>query len=199
MILQISVFLKKIRLALTLFGKSNYVTVGKNIHICKGVTLWAPDHIVISDNSYIGKNVFIETNVNIGEGVLIANYVQMVGRSDHDYSSIGYPIRFAPWIGNLPTTDLKRKEYIEVHNDVWIGAGSIILGPVVIGKGAIVAAGSVVSKNVEPYSIVGGNPAKLFKMRFTPEEIELHEHKILNGKFEFNPKGLNYSIIKPGK
>ena len=58
-----------------------------------------------------------------------------------------------------------------IKSDAWIGMNAIIMPGVSIGEGAIVAAGSVVSKNVPPYTIVGGNPAKEIKKRFTDSEI----------------------------
>ena len=61
---------------------------------------------------------------------------------------------------------------IVIGNDVWIGAGALLLAGVRIGDGAIVAAGAVVTKDVEPYTIVGGVPAKVIKKRFTDEQIE---------------------------
>jgi acetyltransferase-like isoleucine patch superfamily enzyme len=64
---------------------------------------------------------------------------------------------------------------ITIGNDVWIGARSIILDGVSIGNGAIIGAGSVVSKDVPPYSIVGGVPAKLIRMRFEKDEIDFLE------------------------
>lgn len=63
------------------------------------------------------------------------------------------------------------KGSIVIGNDVWIGLNSTILSGVTIGDGAIIAAGSIVTKSVEPYAIVGGNPAKLIKKRFTDEAI----------------------------
>lgn len=60
---------------------------------------------------------------------------------------------------------------IIIGNDVWIGYGSIILGGVTIGDGAIIAAGSVVTKDISPYRIVGGNPARLIRLRFSPLQI----------------------------
>lgn len=62
---------------------------------------------------------------------------------------------------------------IVIGNDVWIGMSAKIMSGVVIGDGAVIASNSVVTKNVEPYSIVGGNPAKLIKKRFDLEIIEL--------------------------
>jgi virginiamycin A acetyltransferase len=59
-----------------------------------------------------------------------------------------------------------------IGNDVWIGANVTIMSGVTIGDGAVIANNSHVVKNVEPYSLVGGNPAKLIKYRFTPEQIE---------------------------
>jgi len=62
--------------------------------------------------------------------------------------------------------------YIEIGNDVWLGANVIVVDGIKIGDGAIVAAGSVVTKDIPPYAIVGGVPAKIIKFRFEKEEIE---------------------------
>ncbi|MEY8199072.1 MAG: DapH/DapD/GlmU-related protein [Colwellia sp.] len=199
MLSNILAFIRSLLIFMRLLGKSSFLTVGRNIHVGKGGRLWAPDFLGIGNNSYIGKYVAIEVNVIIGSNVLIANSVKMAGRSDHDYSSIGYPIRFAPWIGNLKSNHPVRKEHINIEDDVWIGIGAILLGPISIGKGAIVAAGAIVTKDVKSYSIVGGNPARFIKMRFTPEEILIHERKIKNGAFEYNAKGLGSSLIKLGE
>jgi len=60
----------------------------------------------------------------------------------------------------------------EIGNDVWVGDNSVILKGVKIGNGAIVAAGSIVTKDVAPYSIVGGNPARIIRMRFSDDIVE---------------------------
>lgn len=64
---------------------------------------------------------------------------------------------------------------VVIEDGVWVGANVTILKGVTIGRGSVVAAGSVVTKSCEPYSIIGGVPAKLIKMRFTEEEIKEHE------------------------
>ena len=73
-----------------------------------------------------------------------------------------------------------RKLKLVIEDDCWIGCGAIILTGVKIGRGAIIGAGSVVTKDVKPYSIVLGNPAKKIGMRFSKKEIREHE-RILYG------------------
>ncbi|MCF7900829.1 CatB-related O-acetyltransferase [Candidatus Woesearchaeota archaeon] len=130
----------------------------------------------IEDNVYIGRNCTVECDLTIGSGTMLANNVGIVGRNDHDISTIGKMVRDSPWIGNKDFK--KNKLKTTIGSDVWLGYGAIILSGVNIGRGAIIAAGSVVVKNVEPYDIVAGNPAKFIKKRFTNEEIKMHELKI---------------------
>ncbi len=84
---------------------------------------------------------------------------------------------------------------IVIGNDVWIGSHVIIMGGVKIGDGAIIAAGAVVTKDVKPYSIVGGVPAKYIKMRFSNDIIDqLLFHKWWNNNFEEISKNYKYFI-----
>lgn len=77
----------------------------------------------------------------------------------------------------LPENDLP----IVIEDDVWCGANVTILKGVTIGHGSVVAAGAVVTKSFPPYSIIGGVPAKLIKMRFDNEDIKRND-EILYGK-----------------
>lgn len=80
------------------------------------------------------------------------------------------------------TVDEKLRENdmpVSIEDGCWIGVNVTILKGVTLGRGSVVAAGAVVTKSFPPYSIIGGVPAKLIKMRFTPEEILEHE-KLLN-------------------
>ncbi len=115
-------------------------------------------------NAVIGNYTVIAQGCEIGLGVHPTNYL-----SCH---SIFYA--HTPW-GIHPEWK-KTIEGIErishIGNDVWIGAKSIVMDGVTIGDGAIVAAGSVVTKDVPPYAIVGGAPAKIIKYRFPQEMID---------------------------
>lgn len=166
--------LKILRCKLLLANKTNIV-LGSNSTFGRGTTFYAPNAMHIGNNVYIGKYCSLETDIEIGNNVLIANNVGLIGKYDHDYSCVGKSIKDSPWIGDSKY-DFKGKDLrIIIEDDTWIGFGSIIVSGVRIGKGSIVAAGSVVLKDVEPYSIVAGNPAKVISKRFSCEEIRKHE------------------------
>ena len=71
---------------------------------------------------------------------------------------------------------------VTIEEEVWIGANVTILKGVTVGRSSIVAAGSLVIKDVPPYSIVGGVPAKVIKMKYSQEDIEIHEKFIEENK-----------------
>lgn len=163
--------------------KWNHFIIGKNLHAGRGVFLWAKDSITIGDNFYIGKYSIIECDAQIGNNVIFANYVSLIGRYDHHFQQLGTPIRLA--------TQIRDKDYdwkglgqkIIIEDDVWIGLGSIVLSGLTIKTGSIIAAGSVVTKDVEPYSIYAGNPAKKIRDRFD-SDVQLKEHiRIYNSKY----------------
>ncbi|WP_243348785.1 acyltransferase [Parabacteroides sp. FAFU027] len=149
--------------------------IGKNFHAARGVFLWAKQQLVIGDNFYIGKYSIIECDAIIGNNVILANHVSLIGRYDHHYQQLGVPIRLSPQIRDENYDWKGLDQLITVEDDVWIGLGVIILGGVKIGTGSIIAAGSVVTKDVDPYSIYGGNPAKKIRDRFDDKE-QLEEH-----------------------
>ncbi|MDE5901508.1 MAG: CatB-related O-acetyltransferase [Muribaculaceae bacterium] len=136
--------------------------------------------------SFIGNNCTIYPKVIIGDYTMIANNVSIIG-ADHNYRTPGIPMVFNGR-ENIPETI--------VGKDVWIGAHSIIMVGVKIGNGAIVAAGSVVTKDVEPYAIVGGVPAKIIRYRFSPPEILEHERMLAESKMNFNESFLAGNLFE---
>lgn len=80
------------------------------------------------------------------------------------------------WYPNTINKDAITKGPIDIGHDVWIGARAIIMSGVSIGNGAIVAAGAIVTKDIPAYAIVGGNPARIIKYRFTESQISQMEH-----------------------
>lgn len=170
-------------------------TWGRDIHVGSRTRFWAPDRIVIGSGVYFGKNVLVECNADIGDYVLIANRVALVGRNDHDFRVMGIPVRFSPWVGGK--TSAPQQEKVIIGADVWLGYAAIVLSGVTIGRGAIVAAGAVVTKNVASYAIVGGNPAREIGRRFaTQEDIVLHEAGIAGGRFRFSERGYEYWTVE---
>jgi acetyltransferase-like isoleucine patch superfamily enzyme len=126
--------------------------------------------------TYIGKNCIIQ-NANIGKFCSIANDV-LIGLGKHptdDFSTspIFYRVNNPLNIKLIHTnSDFEEYQHVEIGNDVWIGARAIVLDGVKIGHGAIIAANSVVTKDVPAYAIVGGVPTKIIKYRFPDKKIE---------------------------
>ena len=111
--------------------------------------------------------------LKIGKFCSIADNVRILLGGEHNYRLVSsYPfdnllIRFKQ-LG--PT--VKTKGDVVIGNDVWIGYGAMILSGVTIGDGAVVGAGAVVAKDVKPYAIVAGNPARVIKYRFNKYVIQ---------------------------
>ncbi|MCK5136212.1 MAG: hypothetical protein KAR19_10540 [Bacteroidales bacterium] len=144
-----------------------WVKRGMNVHCQYSTTFWSPQkNIYLGNDVGIGPRCNFLCDIKIGNKVMIAGSVALLNSDDHHYNIIGKTM----WDSGRGDN---RK--IIVKDDVWIGYGVIILSPVKIGRGSIIAAGSIVLKDVSPYSIVGGCPAKVIKMRFTKEEIIEHE------------------------
>lgn len=148
-------------------------TFTKTTILCRGCSL---------DSSHIGKYSRVQINAKMG-------YTTM-----GNFSAVGRDSVFGP--GQHPTyflttnsifykrgnwgfrdewckeIDFEENARINIGNDVWIGRHAMVMNGVTIGDGAIVAAGAIVTKDIPPYAIAGGIPAKVIKYRFSPEIIE---------------------------
>jgi acetyltransferase-like isoleucine patch superfamily enzyme len=111
-----------------------------------------------------------DDRVRIGKFCSLADGVKFVFGGHRVDTVSTFPFR-AICFKDAPHADASSKGDIVVGHDVWIGVNALILSGVKIGNGAVVAAGAVVTKDVAPYAIVGGVPAKLVKMRFEPDQI----------------------------
>lgn len=190
--------LRRLRTQFAVFNKGSFLEYGRDLHVGKGSRLWAPKRLAIGDHVYVGRHVHIEANCEIGDYCLLANRVSIIGRHDHDFSVIGYPVRYAPWIGSsrIPSRYVDEKAVLE--GDVWLGYGVIVLTGVTVGQGAIVAAGSVVTKSIPPYSIAAGVPARVIAQRFASEaDIARHEQAISDGRFALSERGYDRCLIRP--
>ncbi|HLO92075.1 MAG: CatB-related O-acetyltransferase [Chloroflexota bacterium] len=138
------------------------------------------DHVILA-NCVLGDYVYIQ------DGSVITNL------TTGNFCSIGPRVRIGPgmhpvdYISTFPAFYSTKKQCqvtfadtdtysesgkVEIGNDVWIGASAMIMDNIKIGDGAVIAAGAVVTKNVDPYTIVGGVPASPIKKRFSEEEIK---------------------------
>lgn len=147
-------------------------------------------NIIVGDYTYYDdfenvnnfeKNVkyhfdFIDDKLIIGKFCMIASDVKFImNGANHltkSISSFPFAIFGEDWKKAMEGKSYPTKGNTEIGNDVWIGFNSTIMPGIKIGDGAIIATNSTVTKNVEPYSVVGGNPAKEIKKRFTKEKIE---------------------------
>lgn len=126
----------------------------------------------LGHNVQFGVNCILDAPVNIGNHVLIAREVMFIGRNDHTFNE---PMQT---IWNSPRGEISN---IVVEDDVWIGARAVIMSGVKIGKGAIIAAGAVVTKDVPQCTIVGGNPACVIRKRFANDNDVLKHCEWLDG------------------
>jgi virginiamycin A acetyltransferase len=112
------------------------------------------------------------TRIDIGKYCSIAQHVLfVVGRHPTEYVST-FPFRAKFVRGGRADDEEVIPELITIGNDVWIGTRATIMANVCVGHGAVVAAGSVVVKDVPPYAVVAGVPAKTVKMRFDDEQVK---------------------------
>ncbi len=136
------------RIIINLFGGN----VSKNVYIYSSCKIFDPRNLIMEEGSEIGPKAEIYNidYVTLKRNAIISQYAYICTAS-HDISKPERPLIFAP---------------IEIGEDAWVAASSIVGKGIKIGNGAIVALGSVVVKDVEPWTIVGGNPAKFIKRRF---------------------------------
>lgn len=138
-----------------LFLRPLFAHAGKMVNIQAGVMMGPLRNISIGDNSGIGRDSILIASapIEIGRDVMIGPQL-IVYTANHE-TKRAVPMIKQPMVYNP----------VKIGNDVWIGARVTILPGVEIGEGSVIAAGSVVTKSIEPYTIAGGVPAKKIKER----------------------------------
>jgi acetyltransferase-like isoleucine patch superfamily enzyme len=130
------------------------IKVGSDTVIQSGFQFGLKETLVIGNHCKINQNVYIQSAV-VGNYVLIAQNVSLLGNT-HIFSNREIPIIQQGFTAVTP---------VIIEDDVWIGRNATVLPGIRLGKGAIIGAGAVVTKNVDPYTIVGGVPAKIINKR----------------------------------
>ena len=159
---------------------SFFKSAGKNIYIGRYCT-FSYKNISLGNDIYIGRNCIFQSThgkINIGNHVMFGPGVNIHG-GNHDFKKKGY------YIDENQKHDYNDGRII-IEDDCWIGANSIILKGVKIGKGSIIGAGSIVSKDVPSYSIIYNKMQRIQKERFSENELIKHENILKERKDKIN-------------
>jgi acetyltransferase-like isoleucine patch superfamily enzyme len=158
--------------------------INSNVHILGNCLI---NNSEIYSYTYIGRNSIVQ-NAKIGHFCSIANDV-FIGLGKHPLENFSTSTIFYRSQNTLKirlieqNSSFKEYENIEIGHDVWIGTRSIILDGVKVGTGAVIAANSIVTKDVPPYAIVAGVPARIIKYRFSDDKI----NKLLKSEWWNDP------------
>ena len=163
-------FLRKLVMCIKWY---NYPNVDKLSWICRNQKLIYRD-LSLSPYAFVGERCYLYPKLQIGRYSMLGPEVCVVG-ADHAFRKPGTPICFSGR-EELPDTI--------IGEDVWVGCRAIIMTGVTVGDGAIIGAGSVVTKNVAPFDIVAGNPARVISKRFEGQKVEKHLDEISKGRFK---------------
>lgn len=154
-------------------------SVGKNVYICKGYKVFGNKKIEIGNDVWIGNNCTIVApgGLVISSGTIISHNVE-IWTQNHRYENCD--------LMTIPYDKDFIKKAVVICENVWIGSRVIILPGVNIGEGAIVGAGSVVTKDIPTCAVVGGNPAKILKYRNEKQYYELKKNGKIYLKINYN-------------
>lgn len=154
--------------------RHSFAACGKCVSISRNATFSGIENVYVGDRVAFGAGLRImstRARVVVGNDVMFAPNVSVI-TGNHRIDLVGRTMYSVGDKEKIPENDCD----VIFEGDNWIGANAVILKGVTIGRGAVVSAGAVVTKSVPPYAIAGGVPAKVIKMRFTDEQIKMHEN-----------------------
>lgn len=155
------------------FIKKSMATCGRNVKIMPSTSIFKGiENFHFSNNVRISRYAVIystDAKVFIGEKVGIGPYLKII-TGNHRFDKVGHFV----FDGDYEKKPEDDKDVI-IEGDSWFGINVTILAGVTIGRGTMIAAGAVVTKSCPPYSIIGGNPARILKYRFAIDDILEHE------------------------
>ena len=141
--------------------------VGKNLMLVPFGSVFSAETIELGHNVFIGQQAYFGGIITIGNNVMFGPRVTIVG-ADHLFAVEGESVRF------LKPHSLENARPVSIEDEAWIGANAILIGEITVGMGAVVGAGSVVTSDVPPFTIVGGNPARTLRRIFNDGVLLRH-------------------------
>jgi maltose O-acetyltransferase len=142
--------------------KQFFHAIGRNVNVEHGAYFGSGRLIEIGDNSGIGVDCHVPADIRIGNDVMMGPEVLIIGRNqNHKIDDVNIPMRLQGYKDAPP---------VVIEDDVWLGARVIILPGIRIGRGAVIGAGAIVTKDVPPYAICVGNPARIVRSRKDSKE-----------------------------
>lgn len=169
-------FLKMFWFFLRKYQMTQFEKCGERVYIGRR-GIFTYNNISIGNDVYIGDNACIQSahgKIIIGSHVMLGPNVNIHG-GNHKYNHVGM------YMKDIDDKKTNEDGVVTLCDDVWIGAGAIILKGVTIGEGSIIGAGSIVTKDVKPYTIVVGFLPRQEFQRFDQQTIIAHKEKLSNG------------------
>jgi len=156
-------------------ARRSFAKCGKNVVFFPINSIFSYKKMFLGNDIYIGPNANFSADSNatitLGNKILFGPGVKILC-GNHNTSIMG------KYMFDIEEKRPEDDQPVIFEDDIWVGADAIILKGVTIGRGSIIAAGAIVTKNVPRYSVVAGIPAKVIKYRWNPEEIKKHEEII---------------------
>lgn len=165
-----------IKKLLLIYYRLKFGSFGSNSWFSPFGTYLCTKKILVGSNVYVGKGAYLSASegLEFGDGVTVGPELMVMG-GDHKIDDVGkYIYQMKSGGENSP---------VVIEDDVWIGARVTLLKGVKVGEGAVIGAGSIVTKDIPPYTIFAGNPARKIGYRYQKEQLEEH-HKLVDSRYD---------------